>query len=89
MREVYVKGAEFESAGEVHGFLARELGFPAYYGGNLDALFDVLTDISRPVRIILEMTGVKEERMREFFRRMAQVMEDAAGENPCLEVERR
>lgn len=33
--------------------LARELGFPAHFGGNLDALYDVLTtDIAGPIEIV-------------------------------------
>jgi len=33
--------------------LARELGFPAHFGYNLDALFDVLTtDLPGPVAIV-------------------------------------
>ena len=29
---------------EIHEVLKRDLDFPDYYGGNLDALFDCLTD---------------------------------------------
>lgn len=33
--------------------IARELGFPAHFGGNLDALFDVLTtDLAGPIEIV-------------------------------------
>ena len=33
---------------QMHDMLARELGFPGYYGRNLDALNDCLSDIDIP-----------------------------------------
>lgn len=32
--------------------LGRGLGFPSWYGGNLDAAWDCLTDISDPVQVL-------------------------------------
>ncbi len=36
--------AEVEHFIEIHEVLKRDLDFPAYYGGHLDALWDCLTD---------------------------------------------
>ena len=35
----------------IHELLARELSFPAYYGKNLDALYDCLTEVQEDVEI--------------------------------------
>jgi ribonuclease inhibitor len=38
----------------LHDALARDLGLPAHYGRNLDALWDCLTaDVKGPVEIVL------------------------------------
>lgn len=43
---------------EVHPIIQRALDFPEYYGGNLDALWDCLTDMAgRPVHI--EIIGLE------------------------------
>lgn len=35
----------------IHDYIAENLGFPDYYGKNLDALYDCLTDIDEPTAI--------------------------------------
>ena len=45
----------FEGAGDRSGVLrgiGRALGFPGYYGANLDALWDCLTDLTEPTALI-------------------------------------
>ena len=32
----------------VHEYIAEEMGFPEYYGHNLDALYDMLTSVTAP-----------------------------------------
>ncbi|MDO9454741.1 MAG: barstar family protein [Nocardioides sp.] len=41
----HVDGALVESVPELHGALAAALGFPDWYGRNLDALADCLRDV--------------------------------------------
>ena len=38
---------------QLHCLLAKELAFPEYYGQNVDALFDCLTEIRTPTEIRL------------------------------------
>lgn len=42
-----------DRAGVLEG-IGRALGFPDYYGQNLDALWDCLTDLTRPTVLIWE-----------------------------------
>lgn len=72
---------------EIHEYLAEELEFPAYYGKNLSALYDVLTDLSEDVRIIMDLSGTADEELLEEAEKMVEVMEDASEENEYLEIE--
>ena len=65
----------FETPADVHEYLAEKLGFPAYYGRNLDALFDVLSTWSEPVKFYL-FTDRK-----GFERGFIHVIRDASSEN--------
>ena len=39
---------------EFHRLLAQTLSFPEWYGNNLDALYDCLTDLFDPTHLLLE-----------------------------------
>lgn len=86
MQRVYVKVCEFDTIEEIHEYLAEKLEFPEYYGGNLSALYDVLTDLSEDVVIEMDLDGVMDEELLEGAERMVEVMQEAAEENECLEV---
>ena len=45
MTELILNGKEIRTQEELHRCFAITLNFPEWYGGNLDALFDCLTDI--------------------------------------------
>ncbi len=53
MRELTIDEKNFSSIKEVHEVLAEGLGFPAYYGRNLSALWDCLGDLDEPVRVVM------------------------------------
>ena len=43
-----------ETIKELYAGLASALGFPGYFGHNLDALWDCLTDLTGPTALIME-----------------------------------
>ncbi len=69
------------SADAIYDHLSRELSFPAYFGRNLDALHDCLTDIGAPTRLILTGAG------SPCGQRFLPVFKDAARQNRYLSVE--
>ena len=73
-------GERFASREQVHWYLAEHLGFPAWYGHNMDALYDCLTERAEPTELVLlHWTAPALLPLRR-------VMEDAAGENGALTV---
>lgn len=65
-----------------HPVLAEAFDFPAWYGGNLDALHDCLTEIGEDTAIVITDMGEADE----VGRRILSVITDSAGENPHLQV---
>jgi ribonuclease inhibitor len=73
--------ARLDTAEAVYDHLERELSFPPYFGRNLDALHDCLTDVGAPTRLIL--TGASSPCGEHFVR----VFKDAARRNKYQSVE--
>ena len=72
---------------ELHAALAKTLNFPAWYGGNLDALHDLLTAISADTRLILSDWPAAEAALGDYGKRVGKVLALCALENPCLTIE--
>ena len=85
MRELWIKGEEFDSLEEVHDFLRQQLDFPEYYGENLSALYDCLTDLGEDTRLVIDWEQVEDEVLLDGLERMAEVRQDAQEENDYLE----
>ena len=49
MKTVTLALARMQSIRQLHKYLRTELELPDYYGENLDALYDCLTEVCEPV----------------------------------------
>jgi ribonuclease inhibitor len=87
MKRAILEGTKLQSPDEVYEALATELDLPAHFGRNLDALRDVLTgEVPGPVEIVWRDGALSHERMGAAFRRLAEVLVDAAAARPDLTV---
>jgi len=82
MDEIIIECAQIDNPRAFHRLLAEKLDFPEYYGGNLDALYDCLTQICRQTK--LRLVGF--DRLQSFKRGFRRVMEEAQEDNPCLKI---
>ncbi len=82
--EYRVDLTEIRSREELHEKLAEELSLPEWYGGNLDALYDVFSEMQGGITFAgyEEMEGV----LTDYARAFRAVCMDAAEENPRLKV---
>lgn len=71
---------------KAHAHIARRLSFPDYYGKNLDALHDLLTERSEDTEIVIKGSEKLSEAMDGYGKKIIRVMQDAAEENPHLTV---
>lgn len=86
MRDITIDCCDFVPRSDLHKAFADALSFPEYYGNNLDALHDCLTDISEPTRIQLLHWDAAEETLGSYARSTKRVILDAAIENTNLAV---
>lgn len=68
---------EMTSRAAVHDLLAQTFAFPAYYGRNLDALYDCLTALP-PCAVQLRHTGALYENLGAYAEKLLAVFRDAA-----------
>ncbi|MDO5783592.1 MAG: barstar family protein [Eubacteriales bacterium] len=66
---------------EVHAYVKEKLSLPAWYGNNLDALYDCLTDLPETV-VVIEHAAQADD----YFRRVQRVFRAAERENTALTV---
>ena len=86
MRKFTIDQRDFQSADEVHDFIAEKLELPEYYGRNLDALNDCLGDISEPTRITVRRLRSAEGEFAEWFERFCKVLTRNAVESDVFDV---
>lgn len=68
----------------LHDTLAADLQFPDWYGRNLDALYDCLTDMQEEARIQILNAVSLEANLGGYARSLADVLLDASGRNPNI-----
>ena len=69
---------------KAHEYLAQMLDFPEYYGKNLDALFDCLTELNNRTIILMGTEALFQD---SYGAKVRKVMEKAAKSNPGLKLE--
>ena len=80
--EYRIDCSQITSAAQMHSILAETLGFPEWYGENLDALYDCLTEITTQTHLTL----VNWTQAQPFIRGFHRVMADAQQDNPDFTV---
>lgn len=82
MKQITIDCRTISDSAQLHDLLARELAFPDWYGHNLDALFDCLTEVDEELELVL--TGWNT--LTDWAGGFTEVFSDAAAENPNLTV---
>ncbi|MDO4621331.1 MAG: barstar family protein [Eubacteriales bacterium] len=83
MKKIILDLCGKETRKDMHTYLQKELELPEYYGKNLDALYDCLTDVvdDLAVGLICPADGGENER---YLKSIRKVFRDAEKENPHL-----
>ena len=65
-----------------HAYLKKALALPDYYGSNLDALYDCLTELGET-----EIRFVNLDAARGYVAKVLSVIQEAQEENPRLQID--
>ena len=87
MKEIILDGRELQSMEEIHKLFKEELALPEYYGFNLDALYDVLTEHMEDVKIVIRNRLRFVLSLGKRYSRLMRMLEDAAEENGHIKLE--
>lgn len=80
---VIIDCSGIQTAMQLHQAFARELSFPHWYGHNLDALYDCLTDLTQQTRLVIKGFDSLPFSANGFFRALA----EAEKNNSHLKIE--
>ena len=83
---IHLDGRAMTDRAAAHSHLAERLDLPTYYGRNLDALYDVLTELGTETEIILNDPAAVVELMGKYGEALLSTMQEAAEDNPKLTV---
>ena len=84
MIRVQLSAASWDTPEKAHDALAQALSFPDYYGRNLDALHDCLTEVG-DTQLVIEDCARAAQQMEKWPGFLA-VFFDSAAENPRLDI---
>lgn len=81
---VYLDGAKMTDKASAHDHLAERFALPGWYGRNLDALYDCLTDLVGPKDIILLHSEQMRSGLGTYGEQIIEVLRDAADQVPGM-----
>jgi ribonuclease inhibitor len=80
-------GREIRSLEEFYDAISARLPFPAHFGRNLDALWDVLTtDLKGPINIAWKESALSRQAMGTDYERIASLLTDVQKERDDFHV---
>ena len=83
MKELLLDAETLYTREQLHDVLAKVCGFPADYGRNLDALYDLLTAYPA-ARLTLRRPEMLVAHLGNYGELVLRVLADAAAENPMF-----
>lgn len=86
MNHIIIDGSAISSSPDLHDALAKALSFPFYYGRNLDALYDCLTEITTDTHLELHNWHHIEAHLKDYSGKAVYVFHCAMDDNPHLTV---
>ena len=86
MQTIILDGKYLLEKENAHVYLQEKLNLPEYYGRNLDALYDCLTEfVDIEIHMVIPADVMKEEK-NTYFHKVKRVLQAAARENKELKL---
>ena len=85
MKTVIIDCKKLKGHKRAHGYLKKVFGFPEYYGGNLDALYDCLTEVGECKVVLKNRESLPKS--DGYGKKILAVIEDAGRDNERFTVD--
>lgn len=85
-RKVELDGNELENRHKMHAFFSEKITVPEYFGANLDALYDVLSEYDEDVDFILTREKTRRIARSEYAWKVVMIIARCAQENPHIHI---
>lgn len=86
MRKIILDGRRMKSQEGAHAYIKRKCGFPEWYGANLDALYDCLTDMSEETELAVKYERALCRNLGAYAPQLTETLLDASRANTRLHV---
>lgn len=86
MKELSIVSSEFYTPEDLQEYIRTELDFPDYYGENLSAFYDCLTESTEALLLEFDLDSFDNEEIKNYIKKVLKVCEDAVEENELLEL---
>ena len=86
MERIYLNAEEISTKEKMAGYMKEAFRFPDYFGGNLDALNDLLSEVYEDTQICLTRSNLEKICGNSYAYRTLTVLGAAAAENPHLAI---
>lgn len=86
MKKITINGKRLKTREALHKYISDKLSFPEYYGNNLDALYDCLSEINSPLNIIIKNKDIFEEELGQYAVNLILMLTDIQSSNPNIKV---
>ena len=80
MKIVLLDGEKIRAKADVHAAFAEALSFPEYYGNNLDALHDMLTERGDEIGVIAVNAKMLSENLGKWWNSLIRLLSDVKEE---------
>lgn len=87
MIQIELNGKNMKTREETHKYLKEKLNLPEYYGENLDALWDILSTYSKPIKISFINKDELIKNLEDYGYALISVFQDVEEENTNIKFE--
>jgi ribonuclease inhibitor len=84
MKTCILDGNQITDKKQLHSILTTSLDFPDWYGENLDALYDCLTDVHEETEIIIKNSDSLEANLGRYAHSLYKLLADVSADNKCV-----
>lgn len=85
-KKIWLDASKLKDKDTLYSYMKEIFELPEYFGNNLDALSDSLSEVSEPIDILLTRQTVKDICEDEYAFKVLIVLGEAANNNPYLHL---